>query len=39
MNKFTFINKLQWHYDAIINGGASLLDCLKIELVIWKRRQ
>ena len=27
-----FINKLQWHYDAIVNGGATVLDCIKIEL-------
>ena len=30
-----FISKLEWHYDAIKNGGASLLDCLKIELGIY----
>jgi len=25
------LNRLLWHYDAIINGGASLWDCIKVE--------
>ena len=29
-----FINRIEWHYDAMKDGGASLLDCLKLELGI-----
>ena len=29
-----FINRLSWHYDAITNGGATILDCIKVEYQI-----
>jgi hypothetical protein len=31
-----FIQRIQWHYDAIVNGGASVLDCIKVELKIYE---
>ena len=27
-------DRLYWHYDAIVNGGATILDCIKIEYSI-----
>ena len=33
-NTMKFINRLTWHYDAITNGGATILDCIKVEYYI-----
>ena len=29
-----FINRLNWHYDAITTGGATIFDCIKVEYQI-----
>jgi len=30
----TIISRLSWHYDAIVNGGATIIDCIRVELQI-----
>lgn len=28
----TIINRINWHHDAIVNGGSTILDCIKVEI-------
>ena len=30
------LKRLSWHYDAMVNGGANLFDCIIVELQILK---
>ena len=29
-----FISRLDWHYDAIVNGGCPLSECIRVEYII-----